>query len=49
MTHPLKQKDLAKALETGLAQLSQYLESFALSFGSKKDELPNQIIEEKGA
>lgn len=47
----LKKKEVRPALETGLEGLIQTLESIAKdgSRGSGKNELPDQIIEEKGA
>jgi len=51
MIPPLAKSDVRLALETGLERLSQALESSApgVSAGSGKNELPDQIIEEKGA
>ncbi len=50
MIQLLKRNHLSDALETGLEHLSQCLTSstFTPSIGSRKDELPDQIIEEKG-
>lgn len=51
MSSLLKQNNLCDAFERGLEHLSRYLESFSFSqpFGPRKDELPDQLIEEKGA
>jgi len=50
MIQLLKRKNLRDALETGLEHLSQCLTSSAFTSpkSSRKDELPDQIIEEKG-
>lgn len=50
MTWPLRKNDLRAAFETGLEHLSRFLKSFAISqvSGRRKDELPDQVIEEKG-
>jgi putative membrane protein len=51
MTPPLSRNEVARALEAGLERLSQVLETSAQGrpAGSGKNELPNAIIEEKGA
>jgi putative membrane protein len=51
MTPLLSKNDVHRALEAGLERLSQVLETSAQGgpAGSGKNELPDQIIEEKGA
>lgn len=47
MSRPLAQKEVRRAMETGLEGFIRVLEPTA-SAGSVKDELSNEIIEEKG-
>jgi putative membrane protein len=48
MTQPLIKNEISRALETGLDEISKVLEHSSQGISDTENELPDQIIEEKG-